>query len=70
MIKGRWSQLKGDARVQWGKLTDDDWERIAGNRLLAEVAGILSRELRDPMRERLVVSVLETLTNLSLIALD
>jgi predicted nucleic acid-binding protein len=38
--------------------------------LLAEVAGVLSRELRDPMRGRLAVSVLEVLPNLSLIALD
>jgi uncharacterized protein YjbJ (UPF0337 family) len=24
-IKGQWSQLKGEARKQWGKLTDDDF---------------------------------------------
>lgn len=24
VIKGNWNQLKGEARVQWGKLTDDD----------------------------------------------
>jgi predicted nucleic acid-binding protein len=38
--------------------------------LLAEVAGVLSRELRDPMRGRLAVAVLQALPNLSLIALD
>lgn len=32
VIKGKWNQLKGDARVQWGKLTDDDWEQIAGQK--------------------------------------
>lgn len=32
VIKGKWNQLKGDARVQWGKLTDDDWDQIAGHR--------------------------------------
>lgn len=32
IIKGKWNQLKGDARVQWGKLTDSDWEQIAGQR--------------------------------------
>jgi uncharacterized protein YjbJ (UPF0337 family) len=31
-IKGQWAQLKGEARKQWGKLTDDDWEQIAGER--------------------------------------
>lgn len=29
-IEGNWKQLKGKARQQWGKLTDDDIERIAG----------------------------------------
>ncbi|MDL1900976.1 CsbD family protein [Anaerolineae bacterium CFX9] len=31
-IVGKWNQLKGEARVQWGKLTDDDMEQIAGER--------------------------------------
>ncbi len=29
-IEGQWSQVKGKAREQWGKLTDDDVEVIAG----------------------------------------
>lgn len=32
VIKGKWNQFKGNARVEWGKLTDDDWDQIAGNR--------------------------------------
>lgn len=32
VIKGKWNQFKGEARTQWGKLTDDDWDQIAGNR--------------------------------------
>ncbi len=32
IIKGRWSQMKGEARKQWGKLTDDDWSMIAGEK--------------------------------------
>jgi uncharacterized protein YjbJ (UPF0337 family) len=32
VIKGKWNQIKGDARIQWGKLTDDDMERIGGNK--------------------------------------
>ena len=31
-IKGKWKQLKGEARRQWGKLTDSDWEEIAGEK--------------------------------------
>ena len=30
-LKGKWHQLKGDVRAQWGKLTDDDLQRIDGN---------------------------------------
>ena len=32
IIKGNWAQLKGEARVKWGKLTDSDWEVIAGSK--------------------------------------
>ncbi len=31
-IKGKWNQLKGEVKKQWGKLTDDDLDRIEGNR--------------------------------------
>ena len=30
--KGRWEQVKGEARKRWGKLTDDDWEVVAGDK--------------------------------------
>lgn len=31
-IAGNWKQLRGEARKQWGDLTDDDHEVIAGER--------------------------------------
>ncbi|KIH76685.1 Uncharacterized conserved protein YjbJ, UPF0337 family [Geoalkalibacter ferrihydriticus] len=31
-MKGKWNQLKGEIKIQWGKLTDDDLDRIEGNR--------------------------------------
>ncbi|MER9891341.1 CsbD family protein [Mesorhizobium sp. M0119] len=31
-IKGKWTQFKGKAKEQWGDLTDDDLDRIEGNR--------------------------------------
>ena len=31
-IKGTWKQVAGKAKVQWGKLTDDDLEVVAGRR--------------------------------------
>ena len=30
-IKGNWNQLKGGVKVQWGKLTDDDLQRLMEN---------------------------------------
>lgn len=31
IIKGKWTQLKGEVKVQWGKLTDDELDEINGN---------------------------------------
>lgn len=31
-LEGRWKQLKGRVKEQWGKLTDDDLDVIAGQR--------------------------------------
>jgi uncharacterized protein YjbJ (UPF0337 family) len=31
-IQGQWKDLKGQARVMWAKLTDDDLENIAGKK--------------------------------------
>lgn len=32
IVQGKWTQLKGKVREQWGKLTDDDFDQIAGKR--------------------------------------
>jgi len=31
-IEGKWSQMKGDVRQKWGKLTNDDVEFMAGSK--------------------------------------
>ena len=31
MLKGQWLQIKGQARKQWGKLTDDEIDQIQGD---------------------------------------
>lgn len=31
-IESNWQELKGQVRGRWGKFTDDDLERIAGNK--------------------------------------
>ena len=30
-FKGKWNQLKGKAKQQWGNLTDDDLTHLAGS---------------------------------------
>ncbi len=31
-LKGNWKQLMGDAKKQWGKLTDDDLKQVEGRK--------------------------------------
>ena len=31
-IEGKWTPMKGSVKQQWGKLTDDDLDYIAGSR--------------------------------------
>jgi uncharacterized protein YjbJ (UPF0337 family) len=33
-IEGNWKQFKGNVRQQWGKLTDDELDVVAGRRNL------------------------------------
>ena len=40
-ISGRWQQLRGQVREQWGKLTDDDIDVIAGKR--EQLVGLLQQ---------------------------
>ncbi|MCC7243771.1 MAG: CsbD family protein [Acidobacteria bacterium] len=30
-LQGKWKQVKGKVREQWGKLTDDDLDQIEGH---------------------------------------
>ncbi|MGQ0446110.1 MAG: CsbD family protein [Beijerinckiaceae bacterium] len=30
-MKGKWTQFKGDVQRQWGKLTNDDLDVVAGD---------------------------------------
>ena len=32
ILKGKWMQIRGDIKKNWGKLTDDDLAQIDGNR--------------------------------------
>lgn len=39
IFKGKWNQIKGQVKQQWGKLTDDDLDRISGQR--DEIIGLI-----------------------------
>ncbi|QHQ35031.1 CsbD family protein [Algicella marina] len=41
-IEGKWSQLKGSAQEQWGKLTDDELQEAAGER--EKLAGLVQEK--------------------------
>ena len=30
ILEGKWKQIRGEAKAWWGKLTDDDLDRVAG----------------------------------------
>ncbi|WP_373353922.1 CsbD family protein [Pseudoroseicyclus sp. CXY001] len=35
-VKGQWKQFKGRAQTEWGELTNDDMDRIEGDRTQLE----------------------------------
>ena len=41
IVKGKWKELKGNVRQQWGKLTNDDVDRLKGTQ--EELVGLLQQ---------------------------
>ncbi len=41
-VKGKWNEMKGKAQQQWGDLTNDEVDRIEGNR--RELVGLLQQK--------------------------
>jgi uncharacterized protein YjbJ (UPF0337 family) len=41
IMQGKWHELKGQVKQQWGKLTDDDLQRLSGKR--EELTGVLQQ---------------------------
>lgn len=41
VLRGKWHELKGQARQKWGKLTDDDLARMSGR--IEELTGALQQ---------------------------
>ena len=42
ILEGKWKQIRGEAKVWWGKLTDDDLDRAAGK--FEVLAGLLQEK--------------------------
>ncbi len=40
-LQGKWTEIKGQIRKQWGKLTEDEVEQARGN--TQELAGLLQQ---------------------------
>lgn len=56
IFKGKWKQFVGEAKVQWGKLTDDQLDQIEGNRdkligSIQENYGIAREEAEKQVKE-------------------
>ena len=41
ILQGKWHELKGQVKQQWGKLTDDDMTKLSGKQ--EELAGALQK---------------------------
>ncbi len=50
---GKWKQVRGKVQEQWGKLTNDDLDRIEGKRdqLIGRVQASYGKEKADAERE-------------------
>lgn len=56
VIEGNWKQLKGSVKEQWGKLTDDHLDTIAGKRdqlsgKIQEAYGVNKEEAEKQIRD-------------------
>lgn len=48
-VKGSWKEMKGKVKEQWGALTDDDLERMAGQR--DQLIGHIQKRYGDTREE-------------------
>jgi uncharacterized protein YjbJ (UPF0337 family) len=53
-IKGKWNEIRGGIRNLWGKVTDDELNRLKGN--FEEISGIIEQrygETKSTIKEKL-----------------
>jgi uncharacterized protein YjbJ (UPF0337 family) len=58
ILEGKWKQMRGEAKAWWGKLTDNDLDRIAGKfevlvGLLQEKYGYTRQQATDEIDRRI-----------------
>jgi uncharacterized protein YjbJ (UPF0337 family) len=58
ILAGRWKQIRGELKTWWGKLTDDDFERIGGQKdkligLIQERYGYAREQAEQEVERRL-----------------
>lgn len=58
ILQGQWKQVKGQVRIWWGKLTDNDVEQVAGKSekligLLQEKYGYTRERAEEELKRRL-----------------
>jgi uncharacterized protein YjbJ (UPF0337 family) len=58
ILAGKWKQMRGELKIWWGKLTDDDVDRIAGQKdkligLLQERYGYTHEQAEQEVEQRL-----------------
>lgn len=52
-MKGKWNQMKGEAKKKWGNLTDDDLHQVEGDRdkLVGKIQERYGKSKEDAERE-------------------
>ena len=57
IFEGKWKQMRGQAKVWWGKLTDDDLDKVEGKYdkligLLQEKYGYTHQQAEEEYKKR------------------
>jgi len=49
IIKGKWTELKGEIKTQWGNLTDDELDKSQGN--VVSIIGLILQKYGSKKEE-------------------
>jgi uncharacterized protein YjbJ (UPF0337 family) len=57
IFEGKWKQVRGEVKIWWGKLTDDDLDKVEGKfdklvGLLQEKYGYTEQQAKDEWEKR------------------